>query len=1324
MGWYNNDWNYRQKIIIDPTKVRHEEALDQNASSGNDYATLAGNTANFYKFRAGESVIISDDQLGNSETKTIDSISTGTHTTIYFTTNLDNSYLVASNAKITGNDSLSNFPTKITEINLDSTIFSQAQANGDDILFTQSDGETKLSHEIVKFDTSGQKVTCYVKVPSISPSSNTEIYIYYGNPLASNQEDITDVWSNSFQRVYHLNDDVDNWDSNIGTDDSFTGDDGDAPNTDRWSRTDSDSQINGNKLRIQPSTDDYDYVRSKFLLDGDFDIQVDFSDFLADTPSSNYNDAGLFIRAINDDNTGGQSAYIRIEENTDGNCYYTANTTEAGSSGASQTSITTDTSGKFRITRATTTITLYYWGGTSWTQLLQRDVTTFNQAIQVSFYARHYAGDSLTIKFDDFTKNSGTTCPPIKDSVTNDTGAYSVKTAIRAGKDGNGLDFNGTDRYIITDYYRNNSELIDVSNIIKWDDLSAGVRHSQGFYEDTYDAFYFGVDDGDRDFRIGEELDDSESHDQIIDTYYYLGLQKHDSGISKRAYYILNGITKERSGTITEGDGHYPFLIGARGSATDNGSVTDYIDGLIQEYRISNVARSIHWKYAEYNNILDPSNFYSTDTLEQLATLELEDIDNDFRMAKNWALSHILNDFRMKGITTVLSDIKNDFRITGVTLDDILNDFRMKGNIVRKDIDSDIRIVKQELKDLSNKISTTKGEVKDLNNDFRSCIEVIKNINNAFSMVKATISDINNDIRTKALSRNDIKNDFRMISAWQQPPAGAVGFQSAGKKEVKVYIDDVDQTDANIDSISITRILNGASTASFDLGRAYDDTKPSQKSVVTIKYKDLKLYEGYITDITPTDSPEAIKISCQDEYWELNKDKKYFFVGRKPEDSEDYYFETINDALTDLGLSTDIGNFVPQSMDEYGQGHSEAITDLVSNTGNFAWYIDPNGNKVLHKEGKGNIINLEAQSLGTNLGLYQVIRHSLSESIADIINKYRVQMGAKTIRKSTDSYNQDDAYGLGNNSNEHTWLSFYSGFAEPVWDSSLEDLANASVTGYGFDYQDPNEEYKDVFRKFKLPGLSSKRASWSNLIPPVIKTYTGSSYWGEDVHFTTEGFTIDYQGLVEYESIGGETSYYITPIITFSEPQCEYILNNDGEVTSLKRKQIRLYLTQEKRTTYNSPDNPAINPDDEPTEDTDNNPLMFYTEKMGTYPETIIGTLNLSNFSIQEGFTNVNPLTGEVTYVPSWDDTEFAKEYANWQLSKTCDIKTQGSIDVTIDAYLYYGIDLNKRIKINNVVDPINIKSITLNFSSFTATINVESCREYKRTENYEYKGE
>lgn len=46
----------------------------------------------------------------------------------------------------------------------------------------------------------------YVKVPSVSDSVDTEIYVYYGNASASTQEDPTNVWDSDYLAVYHLND--------------------------------------------------------------------------------------------------------------------------------------------------------------------------------------------------------------------------------------------------------------------------------------------------------------------------------------------------------------------------------------------------------------------------------------------------------------------------------------------------------------------------------------------------------------------------------------------------------------------------------------------------------------------------------------------------------------------------------------------------------------------------------------------------------------------------------------------------------------------------------------------------------------------------------------------------------------------------------------------------------------------------------------------------------------------------------------------------------------------------------------------------------------
>lgn len=72
-------------------------------------------------------------------------------------------------------------------------------ANGGDVRFADADGNL-LAHEIDTWDESGTSLV-WVKVPSLS--SSTEIRAYYGcaNPPANNPQD---VWSNGYVGVWHL----------------------------------------------------------------------------------------------------------------------------------------------------------------------------------------------------------------------------------------------------------------------------------------------------------------------------------------------------------------------------------------------------------------------------------------------------------------------------------------------------------------------------------------------------------------------------------------------------------------------------------------------------------------------------------------------------------------------------------------------------------------------------------------------------------------------------------------------------------------------------------------------------------------------------------------------------------------------------------------------------------------------------------------------------------------------------------------------------------------------------------------------------------------
>ncbi|MDD3735401.1 MAG: DUF2341 domain-containing protein [Candidatus Pacebacteria bacterium] len=74
------------------------------------------------------------------------------------------------------------------------------------MLFTLSDGTTKLSHEIEDYDSATGKLISWVKVHTLSSTQDTILYLYYGNQSAENQENKTDVWSNGYVGVWHMND--------------------------------------------------------------------------------------------------------------------------------------------------------------------------------------------------------------------------------------------------------------------------------------------------------------------------------------------------------------------------------------------------------------------------------------------------------------------------------------------------------------------------------------------------------------------------------------------------------------------------------------------------------------------------------------------------------------------------------------------------------------------------------------------------------------------------------------------------------------------------------------------------------------------------------------------------------------------------------------------------------------------------------------------------------------------------------------------------------------------------------------------------------------
>jgi len=104
---------------------------------------------------------------------------------------------------------LNYFPVLVST--LDTDLRDKTQDDGDDILFMGEVGvANKLYHEIEYYDDSTGELVAWVNIPSVSHDEDTVLYMYYGNPTASNQEIPTLIWNTGFTHVWHMD----------GTDDS------------------------------------------------------------------------------------------------------------------------------------------------------------------------------------------------------------------------------------------------------------------------------------------------------------------------------------------------------------------------------------------------------------------------------------------------------------------------------------------------------------------------------------------------------------------------------------------------------------------------------------------------------------------------------------------------------------------------------------------------------------------------------------------------------------------------------------------------------------------------------------------------------------------------------------------------------------------------------------------------------------------------------------------------------------------------------------------------------------------------------------------------
>jgi hypothetical protein len=191
------------------------------------------------------------------------------------------------------------------------------------------------------------------------------------------------------------------------TGDDFDGNDDDAPNSDIWIPFAGTPTIQSNKLSDTVSGA-ISSVAAKFQLNGDFDIEFDWD--VTDGPSTNSWQAGIKLYNINDDWDAADQIIV-ARRYTSGVHELLFTTREDGSWELFPPKFsTTDTTGKFRITRIGSVIRAFHdLTDSGWTQFSAYfDVgPTFNSSLYPWFYWNSSGGNpTFTADIDNFIINT------------------------------------------------------------------------------------------------------------------------------------------------------------------------------------------------------------------------------------------------------------------------------------------------------------------------------------------------------------------------------------------------------------------------------------------------------------------------------------------------------------------------------------------------------------------------------------------------------------------------------------------------------------------------------------------------------------------------------------------------------------------------------------------------------------------------------------------------------------------------------------------------------------------------------------------------------
>jgi hypothetical protein len=186
-------------VVSDPAVLQLETgAIDRFATY------LSGTGTNTLTFRY---IATAGDSAGDLSYKTTTSLLAYTAAS-WFNASWPNRVKVTiPTTYVTSN--LTNFPVYLRLSDLPASFWAGVKSDGGDIRITTSDGATQVPLQLTNFSSGSSVGDVYFKAPSLSSSSATDFYVYYGNssasqPAANNAFGSQNVWDANTKAVYHL----------------------------------------------------------------------------------------------------------------------------------------------------------------------------------------------------------------------------------------------------------------------------------------------------------------------------------------------------------------------------------------------------------------------------------------------------------------------------------------------------------------------------------------------------------------------------------------------------------------------------------------------------------------------------------------------------------------------------------------------------------------------------------------------------------------------------------------------------------------------------------------------------------------------------------------------------------------------------------------------------------------------------------------------------------------------------------------------------------------------------------------------------------------